>query len=223
LRAEELEREGRLLGVHGVVAADREDRDVGLVEPADDLHVPEHARVAGEVELRAVLDCGDDANGLAHVLEIVVRARVMRVRERELDAGGLDGAAFVRVEDVLDALLALEPVGQLDRGDDGAAVLLRQLDGVAHVVAVTVCERDDVEPFGLELGLRALRVPVQEWVDVDALSARSVEAEARVTEPRQGRFGHAWAPWSGTPRDYSGRTVRCGREPLGGGFAAPAP
>ena len=115
----------------------------------------------------------------------------MRVRERELDSRGLDGAALVRVEDVLEPLLALQPVGHLDRRDDGAAVLLRELDGVAEVVAVAVRERDHVDPLGLELRLRALRVPVQEGVDVDALPVGSVEAEGRVTEPGQGRFGHA--------------------------------
>ena len=116
---------------------------------------------------------------------------MVRVRERELDSGGLDRPALVRVEDVLDALLALEPVGHLDRRDDGAAVLLRQLDGVAEVVAVAVRERDHVDPLGLQLGLGALRVPVQEGVDVDALPARRIEAEGGVTEPGQGRFGHA--------------------------------
>ena len=103
----------------------------------------------------------------------------------------VDRAALVRVEHVLDALLALQPPGELHRADHGAAVLLRELDRVAEVVSVAVREGDHVDPLRLELGLRALRVPVQQGVDVDALSARRVEAEARVAEPGQGRFGHA--------------------------------
>ena len=78
---------------------------------------------------------------------------------------------------VLDALLD-EPAAQLDRRDDGAGVLLRELDRVADVVAVPVRERDHVDALGLLLVLGALRVPVQERVDVDAFSAGRVDAKA---------------------------------------------
>ena len=88
-------------------------------------------------------------------------------------------------------MLHLQPVGELDRRNHRAGVLLRQLDGVADVVAVAVRERDHVDALRLELGLRTLRVSVEEGVDVDALPAGCVEAERRVTEPGQGRFGHA--------------------------------
>src|SRR6266480_1925734 len=42
---EELERDGRLLRVHRVVPADRENRDVGRVQALDELHVAEDVRV----------------------------------------------------------------------------------------------------------------------------------------------------------------------------------
>ena len=141
----------------------------------------------------------------------------MRVRERELDSGRLDGAALVRVEDVLETLLALQPVGHLDRRDDGAAVLLRELDGVAEMVAVAVGERDHVDPLGLELRLRALRVPVQEGVDVDALPARACRSGRWRGRARSGSFRACVSSLEWTPRAYSGRTVRCGREPYGVG------
>ena len=71
-----------------------------------------------------------------------------RVRERELDAVDLDGAAFVRAEDVLDALLA-EPAASSTGATTVAAVLLRELDRVADVVAVAVRDRDHVDALGL--------------------------------------------------------------------------
>ena len=65
LRAEQLDRDGGLARAHRVVVADRQDRDVGLVDAADQLHVAEDARVAGEVERLAVLGLDDDARRLA--------------------------------------------------------------------------------------------------------------------------------------------------------------
>ena len=100
--AEELERDGRLLRVHRVVAADRENRDVRRVEPLDQLHVAEDVRVAREVDLRAVLDLEHEADGLAEVDHVVVvdrAARVLRVGERDLDAVEVDRPALVRVAD----------------------------------------------------------------------------------------------------------------------------
>src|SRR5262249_47863674 len=149
LRAEQLEGYRGSPGIHGVVAAYREDRDVRLVEPANELHVTEDAGVAGEVELRPVLDLDDDAARLPHVVPVGVRARMVCIREGELDPGSLDGAPLVRIEDVLDTLLALQPPGELDRSDHRAAVLLRQSDGVAEMVAVAVGERDHVDSLGL--------------------------------------------------------------------------
>src|SRR5581483_11150999 len=163
LDAEQLERECRLAWIHRVVAADREDGDVRLVQPGDELHVAEDARVAGEVDPGAVHP-DDDAARLSHVLEVVVRGRVVRVREREGHTVDVDRAALVRVADVLELVLDLQPVGELDGRDDGRAVLLRVL--------------------------RALRVAVQERVDVDALAARRVDAKGRMSEPGECRVSH---------------------------------
>src|SRR5581483_6916294 len=189
LDAEQLERECRLAWIHRVVAADREDGDVRLVQPGDELHVAEDARVAGEVDPGAVHP-DDDAARLSHVLEVVVRGRVVRVREREGHTVDVDRAALVRVADVLELVLDLQPVGELDGRDDGRAVLLRDLDGVAEMVAVRVRERDDVGALWFLLVLRALRVAVQERVDVDALAARRVDAEGRMPEPGECRVSH---------------------------------
>jgi hypothetical protein len=62
-------------------------------------------------------------------------------------------------------------------------MLLRELGGVADVVAVTVGDRDDVDALGLLLAVGALRIARQERVDVDALAAGAVEAKGGVPEP----------------------------------------
>src|SRR5205085_1001689 len=102
--------------------------------------------------------------------------------ERELDAVDGDGAALVRVVRLLDALLP-EPAGEFDGRDDVARVLLRKVDGVADVVAVPVREADDVDALGLLLVLGALRIPVQERVDVHAFSAGRFDAKRRMAQP----------------------------------------
>ena len=63
LDAEQLECDSGFLRAHRVVVADRQDGDVGLVDAADQLHVAEDARVAGEVDLRSVLERDDDPAG----------------------------------------------------------------------------------------------------------------------------------------------------------------
>ena len=51
-RADELGRDRRLPRPHREVVADRQDRDVGRVDPPDQGHVAEDVRVAGEVQRR---------------------------------------------------------------------------------------------------------------------------------------------------------------------------
>src|SRR5205814_1631224 len=96
----------------------------------------------------------------------------------------------VRAGNVTDgrALLA-EPALQLDLRDDLGREALRELDGLADVVAVAVGDRDDVDPLRLLLALRALRVR-EERVDVDALAARAVESKRGVAEPREDCVRH---------------------------------
>ncbi len=199
LHAEQFERERGLVRPHRVVVADREDGEIGLVQAPDQRHVAEDARVAGEVDALP-LGADDDAARLAHVRAVVVRARVERVRQREAHVVDGDGAALVEVDDVRGDLGA-EPAGKFNLREDGGAVLVRKRDGVADVVAVPVRDGDDVDAFGRLLVLRALRIAVEEWIDVDALAGR-VEAEGGVSEPCE--FHGA------EPRTWR-RTVRCPR------------
>jgi hypothetical protein len=109
--AEELERHGSLLRPHGVVIADWQHSEIGLVDPADELHVAEDAGVSGEVDLLAVLQLEDEAGRLSEVLEIVGARRVEGVREGDFHALLLDRAALVSAFGcVVRKALAGEPV-----------------------------------------------------------------------------------------------------------------
>src|SRR5439155_7826959 len=151
----------------------------------------EDAGVAGEVDGRPVLEAQHEPGSLAEIVAIVGRARVEGVHDRELDAACLDGAALVGTGHLPDvcALLA-EPAFELDEGHDLGLELLAQLDGLADVVAVAVGERDHVDPLGLLLGVRALRV-AEPRIDVDALASGRVQPEARVAQPRHRYVGHS--------------------------------
>src|SRR5204862_5740579 len=59
--AGQLERDRRLLRPPREVVADREDGDVRLVDPPDQLHIREDARIPSEVERRPVLEADDDS------------------------------------------------------------------------------------------------------------------------------------------------------------------
>ena len=130
-------------------------------------------------------------------------------------------AAFVRRVQLalVDAVLA-EPAGELDERDDCCAVLLREVDGVADVVAVAVRDRDDVGALGGLLALGTLRIAVQERVDVDALAAGRVEPEGRVAEPGQRRVCHR-SPFAGEDASVTRKDrPRRGRTSTADGLAA---
>src|ERR1044072_9752440 len=92
--------------------------DLGRVDAADQLHVAEDARVAREVDRRAVRERQHEPRALADVGAVGRSVRVERVREREAHPTGLDGAALVRAQvGNLHALLA-EPFVQLQQRHD---------------------------------------------------------------------------------------------------------
>jgi hypothetical protein len=167
------------------VATDWEDGEVGLVDPADQLHVPEDAGVAREVNLLAVLELDDQAGCLAQVFEVVAARGVKSVGQRDLHALLFDRAALVAAFGrLIRKALHGEPVAQLDHRDDRALEALGQLDSLADVVGVAVRERDQVDALGILLCLWALRV-LEPGIDVHALAAGGVEPECRVAEPGQ--------------------------------------
>ena len=130
---------------------------------------------------------------------------MVRVRKGEADAVDGDGSTLVRVEDVLQLVLDLEPVGELYRRDDRAAVLFSQLDCVAEMVSMPVRDRDHVDALRRLLVLRALRVSSEERVYVDALAFR-LEAERCVPKPCE---FHGREPTEEGPSDAAVNLYAC--------------
>src|SRR5918999_3291557 len=97
LDAQQLECHSSLARTHRVVIADRENREVRLVDAADQLHVPERIRVPGEVELEAVLELDHETRSLAQERSVVRARRVARGRDGDLDPVELDRTALVRI------------------------------------------------------------------------------------------------------------------------------
>jgi len=172
------------------VVADRQDGDIGLVEPPDQLHVAEHAGVAGGVDAQAVLELHDDAGWLADVRAVRGRARVERVREGEAQAVDLARAALAHAAGrSFRVALLLEPGRELEDGHERRLVLLSDRRRVGDVVEVPVRDDDHVRAFDRFLAVRALRV-LEPRVEVDALAAGTVDAEGRMSEPGQRRIRH---------------------------------
>ena len=114
-----------------------------------------------------------------------------RVHEGELDPFDVDRAALVGARHLADfgALIA-EPPLQLDEGDDLRRELLRDLDGAADVVGMTVGDGDDVGPLWLLLIVRAFRV-LEPRIDIDPLAVWTVDPKGRVPEPGDGNVRHS--------------------------------
>src|SRR5215510_16327746 len=84
-RPEQLQCDDRSARVHGEVSADRQDGDVRFVHSPDQLHVAEDAGVAGEIELKPVLQLDHAAARRAAVTAIGRPARVPGVCQRDFD------------------------------------------------------------------------------------------------------------------------------------------
>ena len=187
LHAEQLGGLGRLEGPHRVEVADREHRRVRRVELADQGHVAEHARVAGDVDLEPVLERDNESGRLAHVDDRAVllaeARRVVGVGHRHAQALGLGRSALVHPDAVLEAL-HLEVVDHLEHADDRLRLLLRrEPEHVGGVVGVAVRQEHHVHRAGV--GGRGLRVPGEPRVDEDALSSGRLEQPGCVAEPGQ--------------------------------------
>src|SRR6185312_3611228 len=96
-------------------AADRQQQDVDRVAFGDQLHVGEEAGVAGVVD-RLAADVDQHPRRVADHGAVGQRVGVPGGHELDPAPVEADGAAEVRVADVLHPLLA-EPAGQLDQAD----------------------------------------------------------------------------------------------------------
>src|SRR6185312_6938887 len=143
----------RVVPVHRVVAADRDERDVDVVARLHELEVAEQPGVAHVVDgLAAEVDheAGRDRDRATRG-----GRGVPRRHKPDPAAVELHGAADVRVGDVLDSLL-LKLVRDLDDRHAVGARALRDVLDVPVVIAVTVGEEDvcRVQLGGLDGGHR---------------------------------------------------------------------
>ena len=184
--AEQLERQRGLLRPHREVIADRQHGHARLVEPCDQRHVAEDARVAGEVDGVAV-EAEHRACRLAGIRAVGCGGRVEGVRQRHAYVADRHRATLVERDDRVlgDAVLG-EPVRELDHPEHLAAELLLQADDVACVVAVPMRDDDRIGALRLFLSVRARR-SAQPRIDVEPLPAVRVDPERRMPEPRQCR------------------------------------
>src|SRR5581483_7783622 len=182
---EHVDRDGGLPGAHGEVVADRQHRVVGLPQVPDELHVAEDARVAREVDRPPLLEADHEAARLARVGAVGSARGMEGVDERVGDAVELERAAFVQPRKLADVrALTRQPRLQLDLRDHvRVRESLRERDGVADVVAVTVRDADHVDALRLLLVGGRLGVVGEERVDVDPLPAVAAEHERSVAEP----------------------------------------
>src|SRR5512138_3060176 len=118
---------------HRVEISDREQREVGFVELADQGHVGEDVRVSGVVDPETVLERDDVAAGIRGEVRLLSRAggprRVDRVHHPEFDAGHFLAPALVHPRHFLDASRAAVE-SELEDRDDRRPGLLRQSDAI---------------------------------------------------------------------------------------------
>ena len=165
----------------------------------DQRHVAEDVRIAREVEREAVLqlehdpvgspevDDGPSTNALEEWFASVSVIRTPSTSQR---------AALVRTGcgHPVGARRRVSQPRSLDRRDQRAVEALCDLDRVADVVAVAVREHDQVAALGLALAVGALRVPVEEGIEVDPLAAglsrRKAECPSQVSGVAMGPSVH---------------------------------
>src|SRR5262245_19372744 len=117
-------------GVHGVVAADGEQADGGVVEFIDDGHVAVDGGMARVID-RVVGRGDDEAGGVAEVGAVFRCRGVPGGDEGDGVVGAeVDGAAVVGVDGFFDAVLFAEPGGEFHHGEDGGTGFGCYRDGV---------------------------------------------------------------------------------------------
>jgi hypothetical protein len=110
-RLEQVAGVGRFARPHGEVIADGQHDDLGRVKLADDRHVSEHVRVAGVINLNAVLELDHVPAGFAAVNNLVAildAAGVIGMHHGDFDVADLLRAALVHHGGSLGALF-LQP------------------------------------------------------------------------------------------------------------------
>jgi hypothetical protein len=217
-RAQEFCGDGGAFGAHGVVVADGEHGNLRVMQVADELHVGEHAGIAGMVEDGSVVDGDDKAGGIASIDDFVAvgdAGGVAGFSEGDGDVRVAMGAADVHADGaILGNAFGLEPVEELDHADDGRAVLFGDGDGVGDVVHVAVGEEEEVDLLGELETFGVFRVVFDKGIDEDRGSLRGLDEDGGVSEPGDsGAFEVGHGNTSGFRVQVSGYRESSRREP----------
>ena len=112
--------ESGFVRAHGVQIADRQKRQLRMVELLDEVHVAEHVGIAGEVQGAPIGESQHIAGRFAAVYDLAVvqdAAAMHRVRHGESHAARFQRSALVHAARVLDPF-ALQPGAGLVNADD---------------------------------------------------------------------------------------------------------
>jgi hypothetical protein len=162
---------------------------IGRIALADQRHVAEDARVAGDVDALPGLELDHEADGIAAVGAVRQCAGVEGLRHRDLEAVRLDGAAGVHADRIRRPLLA-KPVGDLVLGDRRRVAALGDRCGIGDVVGVSVRHEHDVGR-GLVRRRGARRIAGQPGIDQHVDAAGRLDVPGRMTKPGdRGVLGH---------------------------------
>jgi hypothetical protein len=172
---------------HGEVIADRQDGDVDPLV-ADQAHVAEERRVAGEIEgAAAEADDHPGRNADADLLLAVPIGRGVPGRNDFHRATAEGGRAAMIEPDDVGRALRLQPAADLDGADQLRVVRLRQGDRVTDVIVVAMGEQDSVG-FDVGDGDRRLRIAGDERIEGHDVAIAILQQKRRMADV--GQLGH---------------------------------
>ena len=174
-----------VFGLHGEAIADRDHRDFRLMDLRNQRHIREDIGVAHVID--GGLACGlyDDAARIAEIDRHAVgdvAGGMVGANERHREAALVRGATRVHRVEFLQAL-GREPHAEIIVGDDRSPRRGRNVERIAHMVAVAVSEHDVGHAFdGCGLVRDEGRIAGEERIDQDCL-AGEVESKGGVAIP----------------------------------------
>src|SRR6185369_5691824 len=138
---------GGFARAHGIEVADGQERELGMIQAFDQLHVGKVVGIAGAVDRAAVGQSHDVAGRLAAVDDLIAIQNAAAV-----DGVGHGGgnrshggrAALIHAERVLGSL-GFEPAGGFLNRHDLRRKLLGQWQDVVDVIEVAVGNQNDVQ------------------------------------------------------------------------------
>lgn len=170
LGAEQLNGVDRVVGAHRVQVADRQHGQIEAAA-ANQLHVQEERRVAGEVNA-GVIECEQKTARYAAVSAIRHARAMMSDRELQVPERLPDAAAGIHADNfIFSQPFLLEPFAGFEIRDDRGSGSFRNRHGVADVIGVAVREQNKIRLYIGRLNRRRRRVD-QERIEQYRLAGR---------------------------------------------------